>query len=202
MSIILLSWAKCLSLAGCYSRAEFALKAVATPLLYDKGLLAACSLGNTVQADLVSRSVFGVSLPLQAASEIVSSRPGSSLRALRSSRSRTPGAGEASIRRPVSGKLDVAADFVAYPAVGDASDHPIAAELGLVNPAVHCMSLQEDDGQDAPEDIVFHNAQSEHPQFKSWVDVAVGAAGPRCQCRIPAVFLTFGHQPAGLRHYL
>jgi len=173
VSAILNTWSKCLSLAGLYARAEFALKAAASPVLFSKGQLAACSLGADVYDSLISKSLFGFSLPSTPTSRAQGSRPATS-RPRTSSRSGTRGGDEDAIRRPVSGgaRCDSAGgSAVHFPA-------QISKDADAADGVQHMM-LQEDIEQDADDGIAFHNHQSAtvHPELTSWIDVALSAAG-------------------------
>ena len=181
VSFILQSWSKCLSLAGLYSRAEFALKAAATPSLFAKGQLAARSLSSHSYDNLISKSVFGVSFhtnPVATSSRAsTSSRPGTT------SRTGTRGGDESAVRRPVSGG-------VTAPAGLSSGSHELALPADLVSAdagagdvecgdAVQHMMLQDDTDDIDPRDIAFHDIQSSsvHPDYTSWIDVALGASG-------------------------
>jgi hypothetical protein len=193
VSAILHTWSRCLSLAGLYSRAEFALKAAATPSLFSKGQLAACSLGASDYSLLISEVVFGNSVLSTPKSSAGHSRP-SSTPALHaasiprpSSRSgQTAGAGSC-MRRPLSGGMK-AVCFNDNVHISDASatnvyDGAAAVETGARFDAESRDGLQrlmlQEDGDDIGDDITFHNHQAPavHPEYTSWIDVALGAAG-------------------------
>ena len=173
VSAILSTWSKCLSLAGLYARAEFALKASASPVLFSKGQLAACSLGADVFDSLISKSLFGFSLPSTPTSRNKGSRPTTS-RPATSSRIGTRGGDEDAIRRPVSGGA------ICDSAGGSAVHFPaqISKDADTADGVQHMM-LQEDTEQDADDGITFHNHQSVavHPEHTSWIDVALSTAG-------------------------
>lgn len=185
VSVILQSWSKCLSLAGLYSRAEFALKAAATPSLFAKGQLAARSLNSHSYDDLISKSVFGVSFPEKNNPVATSSRASTSSRPGTTSRTGTRGGDESAVRRPVSGGGTA-------PAVLSSGSHVLALPADLVSAdagvenvecgdAVQHMMLQDDTDDIDLRDIAFHDIQSSsvHPDYTSWIDVALGASGMR-----------------------
>jgi hypothetical protein len=176
VSAILHTWSKCLSLAGLYARAEFALKAAATPVLFSKGQLAACSLGSDVYNSLISKGVFGYSLPSTPKSRpFTASRPGTS-----SSRTGTAGGNVDSVRRPITAGTRSenvgAAVTIGSILAAKGSDHFDDVD-GIIPAVVQEMMLQEDTEQ-LNDDITFHNDHSRviHPQCTSWIDVALEAA--------------------------
>ena len=182
VSSILQTWAKCLCLAGFYSRAEFALKASATPNLFAKGELAACSLGISTYSDLIANSIFGVSRQSTPAARV--SRPGSRSRPASSGLGST-GRDEDGMRRPVSGGL-MAARFTTVD-INDVSRSSASlvtfSEEAANEDAVRDMMLQKDCEDDDDHGIAFHNIRSvpSHPECMSWIDVALAASGV-CVC--------------------
>jgi hypothetical protein len=182
VSIALHSWAQCLSLAGLYSRAEFALKAAATPLLFAKGQLAARSLTSFAYDDLIAKNIFGISFAAQSLAGSKSSRPSTTSRPNTTSRTGTRG-NEDAIRRPVSSGSKSEAVLG-----GPARDIQSPAEMKHEGAAcsedklagvVESLMLQDDTADGAESDITFHNIQAAttHPECTSWIDVALVAAG-------------------------